>query len=372
MLFGVPIIMFLVIFNVMGTAIRSQEEKLEQTTYKIYTNQPDLIKTIFDNSGIKIQTVTDSVDIQSDLREKVFDIGIITSNPISSLEGLFTEDTGITLYSFSGSIASERIASQFASILVSLRDRQLRSVLTAASLDEGLLDKPRMEKVNVATEKEKVGSEFGGLLPYMLLIYLFTASFSVGFDTTAGEKERQTLTILLANRISRTSIAWGKIFYLMIMNVLSATVSVIAFFWGFSSMIPQTGNMLMIFTPETAVLMLLIVLSLAVLIAALITVIGIFAKSVKEASAYTLPIYIVTLVFGIMGLQPEMLQNLSFARYIPLINGIFSLKDLFTTLEPSYGSIVLTLAINLITAVFLVYLASKMFSDERFVFRTGS
>ncbi|HQC37562.1 MAG TPA: hypothetical protein PLF98_04560, partial [Thermotogota bacterium] len=147
---------------------------------------------------------------------------------------------------------------------------------------------------------------------------------------------------------------------------------VVAFLFGISSMIPQTGSMFTIFTPGSAALLFLIVISLAVLIAAFITVIGIFARSVKEASAYSLPIYVVTILFGVLGLQSELFQSQGVIRYIPLINGIFTMKDLITQPRLDYVTVAITVVINLAAAALLAFLAAKMFSDERFVFRTGN
>ena len=372
MLFGVPVIMFLLIFNVMGEAMKSQEKKLEETVYKVYTNHAAFVENVFRDGMTKIELVDGTDSIENDLRDKRFDLAVVVEGQMDRLSDLFKDETEISIYSFSGSMASERIARVFSSSVNMIRDQQLRLFLTEAELDAGLLDKPVIKSINIATEKEQAGATFGGLLPYLLVIYLFTASFSVGFDVTAGEKERQTLTILLANRVSRSSIAWGKILYLMLMNILSAAISVVAFLFGFSSMIPQTGSMFTIFTPGSAALLFLIVISLAVLIAAFITVIGIFARSVKEASAYSLPIYVVTILFGILGLQSELFQSQGVIRYIPLINGIFTMKDLITQPRLDYVTVAITVVINLAAAALLAFLAAKMFSDERFVFRTGN
>ncbi len=372
MLFGVPVIMFLLIFNVMGEAMKSQEKKLEETVYKVYTNNASFVENAFHSGTTKIELVDRTDAIENDLREKRYDLAVMVEGQIDNTADMFKEDTEILIYSFSGSMASERIARVFYSGVNLLRDQQLRLFLTEAELDANLLDRPALKTINVATEKEQAGATFGGLLPYLLVIYLFTASFSVGFDTTAGEKERQTLTILLSNRVSRSSIAWGKILYLMLMNILSATISVIAFLFGFSSMIPQTGSMFTIFTASSAALLFLIVISLAILIAALITVIGIFARSVKEASAYALPIYVVTILFGILGLQSEIFQSQGIIRFIPLINGIFTMKDLITQPRLDYVTVTITVVINLGAAALLAFFAAKMFSDEKFVFRTGN
>lgn len=370
-LFGIPAIILLIIFNVLGMAMSSQEKKLEETVYKVYTDNPQIVESVLRLSDVNYQILTQTDGIEQDLRSKKFDIAIVIDKSIARFQDFFYTNAGLTLYTFSNSLTSERIASKFSSQLSYLRDQEVKEILKTAQLNPGILEKPNVTLINIATEKEKAGRDFGGLLPYMLVIYLFSASFAVGFDTTAGEKERQTLTILLANRVSRSSIAWGKIFFLMIMNILTATVSVVAFSFGFSAMIPkEIGNFLLIFSPATAVGLLFITFSLAILIAAIITVIGIFSKTVKEAAAYSTPIYLVTIIFGILGLQPELIQNQGILTYVPLINGIFTMKEMFTQPEIKILPILITILVNVLFAVLLTFLAAKMFSDEKYVFRT--
>jgi sodium transport system permease protein len=211
------------------------------------------------------------------------------------------------------------------------------------------------------------------MLPYMLVLYLFTSSFSIGFDTTAGEKERQTLTILLSNQVSRTSIAWAKILYIMLMNITSATISIIAFVIAFSTMMKGVpSDMLAAFNFETVMVLLFTTIGMAVLIAAVIVVVGIFAKSVKEASSYSMPIFVVVIIFGVMSMQPEAFKETGMLIYIPLINGIITLKQLFTTPNLPMFEFTVSLLMNLGVTSVLVLLASKMFSNEKFVFRTES
>lgn len=57
MLFGVPVIMFILIFNVMGEVMKTQEKKLEETVYKVYTNDVSFVESAFLNGPTKIECV---------------------------------------------------------------------------------------------------------------------------------------------------------------------------------------------------------------------------------------------------------------------------------------------------------------------------
>jgi len=368
-----PMIIFIAVFFFMNMMMQQEEEKLEQTVYNIYTNNPKIMEQITQGLNQSVNIITQTDNIQEALRDSTIHLAVVFDNG-NSFEDFLTDKTKqIKMYSYSESSVSSNIRNSVNYSMNQLRDQYLREELEDNGMSASILDMPNLVQENVATEKEMAGGIFGSILPYMLVIYLFSASFGIGFDTTAGEKERQTLTILLSNQVSRTSIAWAKILYIMIMNIVTATISVIAFSIGFTTILTDVpGNAMAAFTPATIAMLLFVTLTMAVLVAAIIVVVGIFARSVKEASSYAMPIYIVVIIFGIMSLQPEAFKETSSIIFIPLINGILTLKQLFTSPELPMMNIGITLLINLAATGVLVFLASKMFSNEKYVFRTES
>lgn len=372
-IFFLPVIMFMAIFYFINMMSTQEEAKLDKTVYKIYTNNEVAFKEFAEYLGDDYVIVESAGNLEEELRESVIHLAVIFDGGEHAEDFLRDDNLKIQLYSYSGSSASGRIKDNFNYSIRTKRDDFLRNELETNGISAKLLDMPNLEFQNVATEKEMAGSFLGMMLPYMLVLYLFTSSFSIGFDTTAGEKERQTLTILLSNQVSRTSIAWAKILYIMLMNITSATISIIAFVIAFSTMMKGVpSDMLAAFNFETVMVLLFTTIGMAVLIAAVIVVVGIFAKSVKEASSYSMPIFVVVIIFGVMSMQPEAFKETGMLIYIPLINGIITLKQLFTTPNLPMFEFTVSLLMNLGVTSVLVLLASKMFSNEKFVFRTES
>jgi sodium transport system permease protein len=368
-----PLIIFIAIFFFMNMMMQQEQEKLEQTVYNIYTNNPQIMEQMTQNLDHAVNIITQTDNMEEALRNSSIHLAVIFDSGNSFEDFLKDETKQIKMYSYSESSASSNIRNSVNYSINLLRDQYLRQELEDNGMSASILDMPNLIQENVATEKEMAGGIFGSILPYMLVIYLFSSSFGIGFDTTAGEKERQTLTILLSNQVSRTSIAWAKILYIMIMNIVTATISVIAFSIGFTTILTDVpGNALAAFTPSTIAMLFFVTLSMAVLVAAIIVVVGIFARSVKEASSYAMPIYIIVIIFGVMSLQPEAFKETTSIIFIPLINGILTLKQLFTSSELPMMNFGITLIINLAVTGVLVFLASRMFSNEKFVFRTES
>lgn len=374
--FVMPVILFLVIFQVLGNIQTSTEQRIQETIFVIYTNQDNLARGLLEHTGIQYQILTEKPeDLEQSIRDRQVHLGILFSDPQAPFdEYLHSERLTIEFVSFSEQMESTRALNHAFSGIQILRNQEVRTILESMGISPDILHRPYTSTVNIATEREQAGNMLGMMLPYMLVIYLFAGSFSLGFDTTAGEKERQTLTILLVNQVSRSAIAWGKILYMMVANLLMALISSVAFSIGFSNMMAGegavAGDLMAAFSGELVVMLILTVLSMSMIVASIIAAVGIFAKTVKEATAYTLPLYIVAIIFGIISMQPDGLDIIPFVGFIPLINGIDTLKALFTSNVIPYQSIAQTILINVGVAIFLAWVTSRMFSNEKFVFRT--
>ena len=373
-IFFLPVIMFMAIFYFINMMSTQEEAKLDKTVYKIYTNNEVAFKEFAEYLGDDYVIVESAGNLEEDLRESVIHLAVIFDGGEHAEDFLRDDNLKIQLYSYSGSSASGRIKDNFNYSIRTKRDDFLRNELETNGISAKLLDMPNLEFQNVATEKEMAGSFLGMMLPYMLVLYLFTSSFSIGFDTTAGEKERQTLTILLSNQVSRTSIAWAKILYIMLMNITSATISIIAFVIAFSTMMKGVpSDMLAAFNFETVMVLLFTTIGMAVLIAAVYSSRRYFRQECKR-SLFLLHADILSssIIFGVMSMQPEAFKETGMLIYIPLINGIITLKQLFTTPNLPMFEFTVSLLMNLGVTSVLVLLASKMFSNEKFVFRTES
>jgi len=121
------------------------------------------------------------------------------------------------------------------------------------------------------------------LVPYFLLLYIFAGSMGLGIDTTAGEKERGSLSILLVNQVSRTSIALGKILYLMLMSILTSVLNLVGLVIGLYLEMSFLGEANMPFSIELDAIGYLLLFITVILLALISSGIIIFIRdSCKE------------------------------------------------------------------------------------------
>lgn len=123
------------------------------------------------------------------------------------------------------------------------------------------------------------------MLPYLLILGAFIGSLQLILDTTAGERERQSLEPLLATPARRGAIVSGKIAAACSVGIVSLVLTLLAFRIG-AAFAPGAAKQLAVGFREMA-LMLLVLLPMVFLGGSLLTYIAAAAKSVKEAQSYT-------------------------------------------------------------------------------------
>ena len=122
------------------------------------------------------------------------------------------------------------------------------------------------------------------ILPYLLLLSAFVGGAHLIIDTTAGERERQSLEPLLATPARRGMIVSGKIAAACAIGLTSLLLTLLAFKIG-AQLAPGIGRQMDVSGPAIARI-LLILLPMLFIGTSLLTFIAAGAKSVKEAQSY--------------------------------------------------------------------------------------
>jgi len=137
---------------------------------------------------------------------------------------------------------------------------------------------------DLASEEAKRNSFMAVLLPLLLTLSAFIGGAHLAMDTTAGERERQSLEPLLATPASRGALVSGK----MLSAVLLGLASMLLILLSFKASAGLVRGAAMSMDVSFAVIgMLLIVLLPLVLIGtALLTCLAAAAKSMKEAQSH--------------------------------------------------------------------------------------
>ena len=220
--------------------------------------------------------------------------------------------------------------------------------------------------IDLSTPQSR-GMIFMLFLPYILMITAFMGGMHLAIDTTAGEKERRSLEPLLINPVPRWQIMMGKLLATAIFGMASLVLTLIAFRITLPYLPLAALGVDLGLDVEAMAGILLVVAPVALMAAALLTVLATYAKSFREAQSYMgLVIFIPmvpTLMFMTNPVKPEAPM-----MPIPLFSQNLLIGELIRGEAVPVHWLLYSAAGTLIFAFALIAFAATLFSRPRVVF----
>lgn len=130
------------------------------------------------------------------------------------------------------------------------------------------------------------GALLFAMLPYFLILTSFIGGMWLAIDSTAGERERQSLEPLLANPVPRGQILLGKLAACATFSTSSLTLGLIAFVCAAHFLPVQQLGMTLNMGPKDVATILPIMIPLVLLIVITQMLVSAFAKTYREAQTY--------------------------------------------------------------------------------------
>ena len=220
---------------------------------------------------------------------------------------------------------------------------------------------------DLSTKAEAEASYYAMLLPFLVLTFLFSGCLGIAPESIAGEKERGTIATLLVTPIRRSELVIGKICSLSVLSALSAISSFIGTFLAMPKLMGgNIGDMFAAYTAGDYLALFAVMLSAVLLIVCIISILSAYAKSVKEATAFAMPVMIIVMLLGLSSMIFGTVKNPA-AFLIPAYNCVQMMSQIFSrALSPV--CLVITLASNAVYIGLLVFALTKMFKSEKCMF----
>lgn len=224
---------------------------------------------------------------------------------------------------------------------------------------------------DLSSEKDVSGQIFSQLLPMLLLIFLFTGCMSFAPDSIAGEKERGTMATMLVTPIHRYEIVVGKILAFSVIAVLSGALTFVAVAASLPNLIGSAGNTSLNFTGYAAEdygLLFLVILSTALLMISLVSLISACAKTTKEAASMVSPLMVVVMLIAFSTMAGNGAAATDKLLYcIPIYSSVQAMTGIFAY-HYSAWNVALCVITNLVYSGLVVLGVAKLFSNERVMF----
>jgi sodium transport system permease protein len=285
------------------------------------------------------------------------------------------ERVPVTIYDYEGDMKSGIATEKVQKIFDGMRDNTVRQRLEARNLPGSLIEPFTIKNQNVVSPEKVAGAIVGGFLPYFIIILCLTGAMYPAMDLTAGEKERGTIETILCSPVSRVHLVLGKFLMVFTASVSTGILALISMGVSFhfakvmlATMLSNGKTMQLSIGLKAVAAIFFMVLPLAVLFAAGLLAVSLFAKSYKEAQSYISPLMMVVSIPEIVAILPGTELNTRMAL-IPVLNTSLVCKEIATGTY-HWHSIGLIFVSTAVYAAIALAITVKLFQREDVLFRT--
>ncbi len=368
----IPLIFYPLLFTGIGYFSRIGSTKSEETASKIMIYGAEfasqLVKHLQDYEKIEVLTMEDD----SPVKLQNGDIQAVLVIPPDFKYKIEQEEPNKLILKYDTTEAKSRIAKQrINQVIEKYKGEILLQRLSRLDLKEEFLTPLILQEENIASAEKMTGSFLAVLLPYLIIILIFAGAMHTAVDITAGEKERGTIATLLVSQISRLEIVLGKCFAVMLISFTSMVLGLVGLTLAFLSGASIAGGIEGVqfgISINTIFLLFLVLFPLVGLASSVLVMVGIFARNIREASNYITPIYMLTVLLGIISISQGMeLTGTMFL--VPVLNSSFVFKELLMG-KIYWNHIITTFSANMVIAGLALLGATRLFSKEEVLFRS--
>ena len=266
-------------------------------------------------------------------------------------------------YSSNGSF----VANQLELGLATFSQQQVMNTLVTENIDLTVLQPFTIEHVQTVEGNDSV-MMITFLISLMLSLTVFAGAYPAASDLLAGEKERKTMEALLITPVNRFTLLVAKWLTLVIIAGMTGIITLIVlsfeiyFFTETLKAGLQFDNGLTMIVLSCCI----ITISYSTLVAALLLLASLFAKTIKESQSYISPLMMLAMIPAIFMVNLGVNELTTTHFIVPFLNIFAILKELLLGII-DYSHIAIVLSSNLVVVVILLMVARLFFLKDRWV-----
>lgn len=224
----------------------------------------------------------------------------------------------------------------------------------------------QLQTVDLSTPEARGGMVLA-FLPYIILAAMLVGAMHIAIDTTAGERERKSLEPLLINPLPRWQIMAGKLGATTLFSLISLALTLVALIYAMGFLPTEQMDMVLNLDYQVIVTVFVLFIPLALLGAALLTILAAFAKSFREAQTYMSMVMIIPMIpsFWFM-LNPTRTEL--WMTTIPFLSQAVMTLDLVRgeSIQPMW--MLVSFLSTLTAALLLAVLAGTLYNRPKLIF----
>ncbi|MCL1038662.1 ABC transporter permease subunit [Shewanella submarina] len=254
--------------------------------------------------------------------------------------------------------------------------RRLEQNLQSYSMEVGSLrliargiDPRVVQPIKLKVEDQSTATSRGGVilgLAIFTMIYaVFISGMNLAIDTSAGERERNSLALLLSHPVSTRELVISKIIAVSVFALLGLALILLVSKFAYTLVPWQELGFSINISPEFMLAMLLVGIPVALMAASLQIFVSFMAKTFKEAQSYLTIVLIVPLGISMMAtyeIAPDTLQ------WLPVSGQQQAMMALVKGREIPMLQLLVSSATTLFIALVMALGLERMLKSEKVVF----
>lgn len=365
-----PGLLIYLMYTLMGEGMMKQLTTADDYVAKAYVvNMPEDVKMMASSLRMEWEdwdgNPADKERVLKEIEEGEKDLLVyFPENFTADVEAYNMENKApnVELYYNSEKSNSQTAYQMMQSFLTGYEETMVNKYDVNAGMGEGVYG-----KYDMASDAGIVGKMLSGLLPMLIMTFIFSGCSGVAPESIAGEKERGTIATLLVTPVKRSALALGKVISLSIIALLAGVSSFLGTILSLPKMMGDEVDLNAVsYSISDYLLLLVVIISTVLVMVSIISIVSASAKSVKEATTMMAPFMIGVMLISILPMLGADIGGKA-AYAIPLFSSVKAMSAIFGFKTDLVMALV-SVGVNLVATGLLVTVLTKMFDNENVMF----
>ena len=360
-----PGVLIYIMYAFMGNAMGSAFGMDEDYTPAIQAvSLPGSMEALLPQTGFSLITGTDEEAAREAVTNQELDLLLVFPEGFDEAVAAYEASSGAPAPNVEVYYNSASTNSSFAyRAVVDLMDAYEAQMVNKFDVNAG------GEGYDLATAEDTAGSFFAMMMPLLLMVFLYSGCAAVAPESIAGEKERGTIATMLITPIRRSDVALGKILALALISMISAASSTVGTVLALPKMMGGMTEDVSadIYSIQDYLLLAAVIFSTVLMLVTVISILSAFAKTIKEAQTYVMPVMLVVMGLGIVGMFGGGASQELTSYCIPLYNSVQCMMGVFSFTALPLG-VAATVGVNAAVTLLGVVVLAGMFNSEKIIF----